>query len=701
MSRSATQPPSIPASSGTASSRTVSIKTNTSLHMSDIKLYITNLRLLDLDLRPGWPQISVQTFSSKNAGQKQRIGGVEWSLFRLFEIWDPQETAPKLQPFFPPLEPLQSLNLRAALYRCLNELKKNGVLGRETVLRKTMLDECKGDKFFEVLAVFSTVVLRRTLSLRADTAQTPPIARRLATATTLPTDERALLLPLAIAHKAALDRLLRRKNEKRRRFADFEQLLDSKAIALDRKAAQSKGTRGDAPARSKDTSSVKKQLTDNWVGQQKWLDAILHGDVMQESDVILDMQYDDAWVLVESRTGAENAAKAVSPLVSLQLRVREQQERLKVWKDFNDSLRHQHRSSVPKSLPTEMSTTPLQFEEHRSLQLPPKEARGEAISKKPFGSEYQHVLLDMDTEIVSSVATPTSSDATLVEGPSTGSSITPLPQSVDLLADSLANMKLRHASHDVSIQSTPQVQPTFTDPPTQWPSDTPTMDLPQNAEDELAEQIITSVGNATPSPVKKQPPLSLAERTLLSMVPSVVLPKADTGTHTTSTESPRLPQMPPQSKPAVDPEDSLLERTRLTIAAMSLKQRDPERRREVHKSKSRQSLYPVNQFDTPRSRKSIQMAEQSNSGHTTPKEMLFSDDVEYESVFKSRPRVAHSPVSAQEVVGGFDYDQDFEEGVTGVDLADVDAGYDKYSGSWDDSPSKNAAGRRGKRGLFA
>ena len=60
----------------------------------------------------------------------------------------------KLQPFFPPLEPLQSLNLRAALYRSLNELKKNGVLGRESVLRKTMLDECKGDKFYEILVMF-------------------------------------------------------------------------------------------------------------------------------------------------------------------------------------------------------------------------------------------------------------------------------------------------------------------------------------------------------------------------------------------------------------------------------------------------------------------------------------------------------------------------------------------------------------------
>ena len=81
-------------------SRSLSLKTNTKSTLStnpippsDIKLFVTNLRLLDLDLRGDWPNIAVQTFSSRNADQKQRIGGVEWALFRLFEIWDPEEAS--------------------------------------------------------------------------------------------------------------------------------------------------------------------------------------------------------------------------------------------------------------------------------------------------------------------------------------------------------------------------------------------------------------------------------------------------------------------------------------------------------------------------------------------------------------------------------------------------------------------------------
>lgn len=58
------------------------------------------------------------------------------------------------------------MNLRAALYRTLTELKKNGVLGRDAVLRKTMLDECKGEKFEEVISTLAVVVLRHACASR-------------------------------------------------------------------------------------------------------------------------------------------------------------------------------------------------------------------------------------------------------------------------------------------------------------------------------------------------------------------------------------------------------------------------------------------------------------------------------------------------------------------------------------------------------
>lgn len=61
---------------------------------SNVALFLTNLRLLDLDRLPDWPKITELTFSTKDTqqNQKRRVQCVEWSLYRLFEIWDAEET---------------------------------------------------------------------------------------------------------------------------------------------------------------------------------------------------------------------------------------------------------------------------------------------------------------------------------------------------------------------------------------------------------------------------------------------------------------------------------------------------------------------------------------------------------------------------------------------------------------------------------
>jgi hypothetical protein len=97
------RPPSTASTATTTTSnghaRTMSVKTTTKpqtlnpIPAPDIRLFVTNLRLLDFDVRQDWPDITVQTFSAKNADQRQRISGTEWALFRLFETWDANETA--------------------------------------------------------------------------------------------------------------------------------------------------------------------------------------------------------------------------------------------------------------------------------------------------------------------------------------------------------------------------------------------------------------------------------------------------------------------------------------------------------------------------------------------------------------------------------------------------------------------------------
>ena len=63
-----------------------------------MSLFLTNLRLLDLDLLSDWPGITAATFTSVGSGTgaalglKRRVAAVVWALYRLFEIYDGEET---------------------------------------------------------------------------------------------------------------------------------------------------------------------------------------------------------------------------------------------------------------------------------------------------------------------------------------------------------------------------------------------------------------------------------------------------------------------------------------------------------------------------------------------------------------------------------------------------------------------------------
>ncbi|KAF2824363.1 hypothetical protein CC86DRAFT_354346 [Ophiobolus disseminans] len=767
--------------------RTLSMKTTTKaqslnpIPTPDIKLFVTNLRLLDFDLRNDWPAITVQTFSAKNADQRQRISGTEWALFRLFEIWDPNETAQKLQPFFPPLEPLQSLNLRAALYRCLNDLKKNGVLGRESVLRKTMLDECKGDKFYEILALFSNVVLKKVLAARESNTRDAAIARKLATMPMLRPDQQQSLLPLAIAHKAALVSVLKKKEEKRRRYMEFQALLDAKADDINRRIRKTKDTpRAKRPAVSqKEADAVKKQLKDNWIGDQVWLDIMLHGDDVQAGDAFLSSRFDKVWRMVEAGKKLEDVVPETGLLENLQSRVQEQQDRLEKWKSFHAKLQKDKAESASPAPKAPAPSKEFIFDNHLRYQLPSskqKETETTTAQQSALRSDYQDILTDMNTQLlqvtsskparptvsltrtrtsstssrsparrgkltrsesipeesaspirakrplfptkkssfenapilrptrhVPFVATPTDSEATLIGHTSALQSTATRTEPVEEhqyaeperdTTPSTANSPQETSSSPPAPEyvSQPACAPHSPEPSTTYPSEPPTpcVEPPTpyveppvlNPEEVLAEQIITSIGDATPSPVKKPQPrmsLSLIERTRMSM--------ARTTSFEPIAESP-LPEPSPElpSHPTIEPEAdhraTLLERTRLSMLAMESKPRKSLGPKEKRKS-SRDSLFPVNQFDTPRHRKSIVPVEEEVESERTPKEALFSDEIDYERVFKSRPKIATSPVWSPPRE-----DEDVD-GVTGIDLGDVDIeGEDAGWGVEVESPSR-------------
>ncbi|KAI9844831.1 MAG: hypothetical protein M1837_005249 [Sclerophora amabilis] len=388
----------------------------------DISLFLRNLRLLDLDQRPDWPSITAVTFSTKDAqhNQRNRIRCVEWALFRLFELWDPEETRNKLQPFFPPLEPLQSLNLRAALFRCLSELKKTRVLGRDTVLRKSMLDECKGERFEELLLVFSSAVLKKGLITKYGTPQHDSVVERFCSTECLSNHDRDTVHALVLAHGSSLTRKLRQREDARARYQDISDLLELKQRQIARREEEIKARKLDGAESCivpvEDVEALEQQFRDHWLGNPKILDLILRGDSDHDGDQLLREPFDDVWHHVESHRVTDlDESPDKSLIAQLEGTLKRQTDRLAKWKRLRHDLLKDQRPIETKTASSQQQSTSktidLRFEEHKTLMIDPigiprkaqdenwENATLESTADPASAHEYERLLESMRAEI--------------------------------------------------------------------------------------------------------------------------------------------------------------------------------------------------------------------------------------------------------------------------------------------------------------
>ena len=389
---------------------------------SNVALFLTNLRLLDLDLLPDWPDISVESFSGRDAvkGQKKRIQAVEWALYQLFALWDPEETRNKLRPFFPPLDQIQSLNLRAALLRCLEQAKKNGVLGRDAVVRKTMLDECKGERLEEVLAVFSSAVLKKVVAeQQMSRGQSPAMAQIISLENRGYLGDRLDLTALILAHRVSLRRNLEDKKAARQRYREFFELLEQKEMAVAKRRQDAEITRhrrhrGHRNAISDaQVHAVSRAVRNNWTGDERWMDTLLYGDTKSHNDGVLSATFDRVWRHVQSDRLTElEDMSSIGLLEQLEARVRDQQKRLLQWQDLRRRLFGKDDSALVNKIPESSSRQKrldFGFTEHQDLQVGRLNLRRQsAIRPAQVDSQYQAFIDGLKTELtnISSAVAP-------------------------------------------------------------------------------------------------------------------------------------------------------------------------------------------------------------------------------------------------------------------------------------------------------
>ncbi|KAH7246482.1 HAUS augmin-like complex subunit 6 N-terminus-domain-containing protein [Fusarium tricinctum] len=371
-----------------------------------LSIFLTNLNLLDLDQHEDWPDIRAETFAtggSSAQGLKKRVQCVEWALFHLFALWDPEETKKKLKPFFPPIDQSQSVNLRAALLRALDQAKKNGVLGRDAVIRKTMLDECRGERLEEVLAAFSSAVLKHVIAQEVSTSGHTALALGLALEDRGYKSDNTDLNTMVLAHKVAISRILNSKVAASSRFHDFSDLLTVKEKGIARRKEALQALEGGKTISEDARREMWRTLRNNWSGNERWMETLLYGDASAKKDGLLGMPFDRVWRRVQQGRLDELEEHSSGLLEQLDTRVRVQKERLQKWQSFRNELSVDQPRPSPSKVKQRQKENGIDFGfgAHEALQLGRVSPKKTTFGKQKLIGEYDDLVSTLEQELQS------------------------------------------------------------------------------------------------------------------------------------------------------------------------------------------------------------------------------------------------------------------------------------------------------------
>ncbi|KAL6812909.1 HAUS augmin-like complex subunit 6 N-terminus domain-containing protein [Trichoderma sp. SZMC 28013] len=608
---------------------------------ASLSLFLTNIKLLDLDQLPDWPEISAETFAASGTtlqDQKRRVQCVEWALYQLFVIWDPDEAANKLKPFYPPVDQLQSVNLRAALVRALEQAKKNGDLGRDTIIRKTMLDECKGERLEEVLAFFSTVVLRKVVSdsLAASRGYITP-AIELAFENKGHKTEKSHLFALSMAHKASIRQLLQRKELARVRFKEFAVVMDEKEDDLisRREVLEMKEMDGGGQSVSDNArAEMRRTVHHNWSGSEAWMETLLSGDPKHGG--LLATKFDRVWRRAQKGRLDELDTNDVGLLEQLDNRVKMQRDRLRKWDAFRRNTFGEARPmpAKPRATAAKAKGIDLGFTAHLDLHTGrrTKSTRVALFQQAPqMTDDYAALVSDLKYDL-GKIATKEVDIASLVRkrtpknfpGRSTYD-LTQLDDSPLATPPSILPQR-KPSGYDTPTRRRSPEEPK---PVAKHKTNSPPRLSPTK---EFADGSTSPGKNLTPSPVKRTKPrhtLSLAERTRLSMSRKKSLCFED------EELDPPTPITPVTTKPAEpDYSEDLASRTRRSMAGFDKAQQKAqmERRRSQRRAKM-----------PPRKETSyFPRVDEEEINETTLLLEQLAEEEDVEAVFRSRPKVGQS-----------------------------------------------------------
>lgn len=273
-----------------------------------------------------------------------------------------------------------------------------------------MLDECKGERLEEVLATFSSAVLKKMVSEASlNGKEHLTIAETLALENRGYSGDTAQITALVLAHRASLSKTLRERREARGRYKDLAQLLDLKERGISRRKLQL----GEVKAHAADGMSEDEKLAlwravrNNWAGNERWMEALLYGDAPR--DGLLTAPFDRVWRRVQSGHLAELEAHCEPGLIEqLDGRVKMQKERLQKWQTFRrdmfgTDLIKEDRAQKRKSLTLDHVAKPrgidLGFGAHENIRYGTASPMKLAAKPQSLKPEYKALVDDLQEEL--------------------------------------------------------------------------------------------------------------------------------------------------------------------------------------------------------------------------------------------------------------------------------------------------------------
>lgn len=521
-----------------------------------------------------------------------------------------------------------------------------------------MLDDCKGDRFEELLAKFAIVVLRKCFSGREDL----PLVTRLLL--DQPTGHGLDLSALSLAYRSSLQDQIQRRHKIQSHYEVQHDLLERCGFQVQQRHRDVLGRLSEPRAGSELDIQYLKSV---WSGDLRWLEILLSDlPATPKPDSVADFLNGSGEELFKtSQSGTSEAL-----VNDLDQKIHIHASWLKRWKLFQTSMEDtDHADAYSTNTIASPTQNPYSFDKHQDLTLSLNASTsGDGIK---MNEEHADLLQRMKNDLEGA-------EPDLRRGMGDGNNVQAEARvwneanngiygqgSVgEDCSKSEASNTAPTASHDQ--RSDMLARPT---PEPQNPLQSETVTQKQDWGTDVADRHAASVctpshtGKGTSDRRQKMPydssarelPTtdggnSLEHRTRVSLANILISHDEPKQVSRPRTGEVELQQNNPawsSSPPIADSKPSLAERTRQSI---SLLDRLSEVKTQTQKSRTSRvsQLFPVNQFETPRRSLTPRRALTPLSGDSTPREQLFSDEADEASVFKSRVRIALSPLISPE-----------------------------------------------------